>query len=240
VYLAAVTVPVGTPVNAGVVRDGLVANTAEPVPVSSVRAVLKFAELGVAKKVATPEPSPDTPVETGKPVQLVKVPEVGVPKRGVVKDGLVFKTLLPEPVELVTPVPPLATGSVPVTPDVRGKPVTLVIVPDAGVPRAGATSIGVVMVGVVEKTATPVPVSSVSAAARLAELGVPRKVATLLPRPDIPEATGSPEQLVKVPDCGVPNTGIVIIGAVKVLFVSVADAEFLAASLVLSTLLRPT
>ena len=34
------------------------------------------------------------------------------------------------------PVPPLATGSVPVTPVVRGSPVALVSVADAGVPNA--------------------------------------------------------------------------------------------------------
>jgi hypothetical protein len=36
-----------------------------------------------------------------------------VPKIGVTKVGLVDKTLLPEPVLVVTPVPPRATGNVP-------------------------------------------------------------------------------------------------------------------------------
>jgi len=44
-------------------------------------------------------------------VQLLKVPDVGVPRTGVVSEGEVERTALPEPVELVTPVPPLATGS---------------------------------------------------------------------------------------------------------------------------------
>ena len=44
----------------------------------------------------------------------------------------------------VNPVPPLATGNVPVTPVVRGKPVRLVATPDAGVPRTGATSVNAV------------------------------------------------------------------------------------------------
>lgn len=48
-------------------------------------------------------------------VQFAKLPEVGVPKMGVTKVGLVERTLLPEPVDVVTPVPPLATGKVPVT-----------------------------------------------------------------------------------------------------------------------------
>ena len=75
-------VPVAAPMT-GVTSVGVVANTAEPVPVSSVKAVCKLALLGVAKKVATPVPNPLTPVATGKPVQLVNVPLVGVPSMGV-------------------------------------------------------------------------------------------------------------------------------------------------------------
>lgn len=41
-------------------------------------------------------------------------------------------------VRVVAPVPQLATGRVPVTPVVRGRPVTFVITPLAGVPSAGA------------------------------------------------------------------------------------------------------
>ena len=63
--------------------------------------------------------TPVTPVVKGKPVKLVATPEVGVPKRGVTSVGLVLRTTLPEPVEVVTPVPPLATGKVPVTCVVR-------------------------------------------------------------------------------------------------------------------------
>ena len=74
-------VPVAAPIT-GVTSVGVVANTAEPVPVSSVKAVRKLALLGVAKKVAIPVPNPLTPVATGKPVQLVKVPLAGVPSAG--------------------------------------------------------------------------------------------------------------------------------------------------------------
>src|SRR5271155_2702711 len=58
-------------------------------------------------------------------------------------------------VTLVTEVPPLATGSVPVTPApaVNGRPVAFVKVADAGVPRTGVTS-----VGEVAKTTPPEPV----------------------------------------------------------------------------------
>ena len=44
-------------------------------------------------------------------VQLLKLPDDGVPKTGVTKVGEVDKTTEPVPVEDVTPVPPLATGS---------------------------------------------------------------------------------------------------------------------------------
>ena len=70
-----------------VVSVGLVAKTASPEPVSSVRHEAKLAELGVARKVATFVPSPLTPVETGKPVHDVSVPLEGVPRTGVTSVG---------------------------------------------------------------------------------------------------------------------------------------------------------
>jgi hypothetical protein len=112
------------------------------VPVSSVKAAIRFALLGVAKKVATPVPRPDTPLAIGSPVALVRVALVGVPKIGVTSVGVFANTKAPVPVSSVTaaskfaelgvprnvatpvpndviPVPPLATGSVPLTPAVR-------------------------------------------------------------------------------------------------------------------------
>jgi hypothetical protein len=88
------TVPKTGAVNVGVVIVGAVANTAEPVPVSSVNAARKFALDGVARKVATLVPRPDTPVATGNPVQLVRTPEAGVPSAGVTRVGLVNKSAL--------------------------------------------------------------------------------------------------------------------------------------------------
>ena len=70
-----------------VVSVGDVAKTASPVPVSSVRHEARFAELGVARKVATFVPRPETPVETGKPVHEVSVPLEGVPRTGVTSVG---------------------------------------------------------------------------------------------------------------------------------------------------------
>ena len=109
-----VSVPeVGVP-KSGVTKVGLVAKTLAPEPVSSVKAAAKFADEGVARNVATPAPKPLTPVLIGKPVAFVRVPEVGVPKRGVTSVGLVFRTTEPVPVDVVTPVPPLTTARTPV------------------------------------------------------------------------------------------------------------------------------
>ena len=96
--------------------------------------------------------------------------------------------------------PPFATGSVPVTPVESGKPVAFVRMPDDGVPSAGVTK-----VGDVENTSEPDPVSSVTAAARLALVGVVKNVATPVPRPDTPVEIGRPLTLVKVPEDGVPS-----------------------------------
>ena len=46
-------------------------------------------------------------------VPVLKLPDVGVPKAGVTNAGLVDSTTLPDPVEVVTPVPPATTGRVP-------------------------------------------------------------------------------------------------------------------------------
>tara|TARA_R110000868_G_scaffold12052_1_gene58495 strand:+ start:1223 stop:1870 length:648 start_codon:yes stop_codon:yes gene_type:complete len=193
-----------------------------------------------AVSVADPVPPlatgsvPVTPVVIGRPVQLVNTPEAGVPSAGVTRAGEVANTSAPVPVSSVTaarrfaeegvprnvatpapseviPVPPFATGSVPVTPVVIGRPVQLVSTPEAGVPSAGVTR-----AGEVANTSAPLPVSSVTAAARFAEEGVPRNVATPVPRPLTPVPTGSPVQLVSTPEAGVPSAG-----ATKVLFVRV-------------------
>jgi hypothetical protein len=91
-----ILVAVATP-NTGVTRVGDVANTFTPVPVLSVSADARLADDGVPKKVATPVAKPDTPVEIGRPVQLVRVPEPGVPNAGVMKVGELLKTTRPVP-----------------------------------------------------------------------------------------------------------------------------------------------
>ncbi len=116
--LVAVAIP-----REGVVNEGEVAKTKAPDPVSSITADAKLALDGLPNKVDTPVPKPATPVDIGSPVAFVSVADDGVPNAGVIKVGLLDKTKLPVPVELVTPVPPFAT------PIVVPLQVPLVIVP---------------------------------------------------------------------------------------------------------------
>jgi hypothetical protein len=244
---------VGVPSN-GVVRVGDVANTKSPLPVSSVTAVAKLAEDGVAKNVATLAANPETPDEIGSPVQLVRVPEVGVPSNGVVRVGEVANTKRPVPVSSdITPAnseDEVAANTLSLLPAVVKVPavgnVTLVaavvvsvklLAPEvakvdpstkvnvdavAGAVKttlfilvADATpKTGVVRVGEVANTKSPLPVSSVTAVAKLAEDGVAKNVATLAAKPDTPDEIGRPVQLVRVPEVGVPNNGVVRVGEV--------------------------
>jgi hypothetical protein len=179
--------------SAGVTNVGEVANTAEPVPVSSVKAAARFALDGVARKVATPVPRPDTPVAIGRPVAFVKVALVGVPRIGVTRVGEVANTADPvpvssvkapkrlaelnEPKEVALPTEvtaPVKLALVVTLPAVRPEAVPVMFVPTKadGVPKAGVTR-----VGLVANTADPVPVSSVNAASKFAELNDPKDVA---------------------------------------------------------------
>lgn len=110
-------------------------------------------------------------------------------------------TLLPVPVEVVTPVPPLATGKVPVVPPSIGKPVTLVSTPLAGVPKAGVTS-----VGLLDNTTLPVPVDVVTP--------VPPRATERVPV--VPAMIGRPVVFAKFPDVGVPSAGVTNVGDVMV------------------------
>jgi hypothetical protein len=77
-------VALATP-NVGVTRVGEVLNTIDPVPVSSVTALIRLAELGVPRNTAMFAARPETPVLIGSPVALVKTPEAGVPRAGATK-----------------------------------------------------------------------------------------------------------------------------------------------------------
>ena len=81
---------------------GLAEKTSEPVPVSLVTAVIKFALEGVPRKSAIPAARPLTPVEIGSPVAFVRVADEGVPRAGVTRVGDVAKTRAPLPVSFVT------------------------------------------------------------------------------------------------------------------------------------------
>jgi hypothetical protein len=113
--------------------------------------------------VVTPVPPLETPsvpvipVDNGSPVAFVRTPDAGVPNAGVTNVGLLLNTLAPDPVEVVTPVPPLETPSVPVIPVDKGRPVQLVSVPEVGMPSSGVTK-----VGLVARTTEPVPVAVVT------------------------------------------------------------------------------
>jgi hypothetical protein len=132
---AVIMVPLPLLVNVGVVIVGDVVPTGPPVP------------LGVpVRSVATPVPSPLTPVEIGKPVQLVRVPALGVPSAPpLTTNAPALPTLTARAVATLVPSP--------LTPVEIGSPVQLVRVPLAGVPRIGVTK-----VGLVASTLLPVPV----------------------------------------------------------------------------------
>jgi len=212
-----VNVPlVGVP-RTGVTNVGVLANTKAPEPVSSVIALAKLALEGVARNVATPVPRPDTPEEMGRPVQLVRVPELGVPSTGVVNVGDV-KVLLVRVSVVARPTSvSVAAGTVMVPEAVAA--VTTVVVPlvdpanvNPPLPMAGVVNVGEVNVGLLLNTKVEEPVSSVKADARLAELGVARNVATPEPKPLIPVDTGRPVALVNVTLEGVPKAGVTRVG----------------------------
>jgi len=135
-------------------------------------------------------------------------------------------TRLPDPVSSVTAAARLLLLGVPnhvetlvpnpLTPVLIGRPVALVRVADAGVPNAGE-----MRVGPLANTRLPVPVSSVTAAARFALEGVARNVVTLTPVPVRPVLIGSPVALVNTSAEGVPRAGVVRVGEVRVLLVRV-------------------
>ena len=71
-------------------------------------------------------------------------------------DGVPNHVATPVPNDTI-PVPPLATGNVPVTPVVNGSPVTFVMTPDAGVPSAGVVRVGLVNVLLVNVSVVALP-----------------------------------------------------------------------------------
>jgi hypothetical protein len=78
-------------------------------------------------------------------VAFVSVAALGIPRLGVTRVGELFRTMLPVPVEVAVPVPPLATGRIPVTPVPSGRPVAFTRLTALGVPRFGVTSVGLLL-----------------------------------------------------------------------------------------------
>lgn len=119
----------------------------------------------------------------------------------------------PKDVALPTEVTaPVKLALVTVEPAIKPKavPVMLVATMAVGVPRLGVTK-----VGDVAKTSEPVPVSSVTAARRLADEGVPKNVAMPVPKPATPVEIGKPVALIRSAWPTVPNVGLVITGLVN-------------------------
>ena len=79
-----------------------------------------------------------------------------------------------------------------------------------GVPRSGVTN-----VGDVANTSAPVPVSSVTAARKLADEGVPKKVAIPEPKPATPVEIGKPVALIRSAWPTVPSVGLTMTGSVN-------------------------
>lgn len=135
--------------------------------------------------------------ETEKPVGMESPTEVTVPVTvdAIVTEPEALVMLMPEPAvrfatvyvlplpiskaplpgTVAVPVPPLPTGNVPVTPELRGSPVAFVSVAADGVPR-----FGVVSVGLVESTTEPLPVEVVTPVPPFATASVPPKVSVPL------------------------------------------------------------
>jgi hypothetical protein len=153
---------VGVP-NNGAIKVGVLVNTTAPEPVLVVDPV---PPLSTGKAVpeyvnaSVPDPVTGEP-PTVKNAGAVNPTDVTVPpgfEELIVTFGHVPDTVTLVPAVIaavVEPVPPLSTGSVPVTPVVNGRPVRLVATPDNGVPSAGPVNVGLVNVNPVIVAAVP-------------------------------------------------------------------------------------
>lgn len=112
------------------VKVGLALNTSEPVPVSSVTAVMRLALEGAASHDAIPVASPLIPVDTGSPVALVSTAEDGVPSAGVTSVGEFESTMKPVPLtELASVTPPYVSAPESVVPFVTESVFAETVVP---------------------------------------------------------------------------------------------------------------
>ena len=161
-----------------------------------------------------PLPTSNVPVAfaTGMFVVATRLPDVGVPRAGVIRVGLVMiglvlRTTATVPVLSATPVPPLATASVPAT-------VTFPPVDIEGVRPVDPKDIAVTPVpaaGLVEIHADPVLVRTFPV--------VPGETSPVPPLPAgkvpvTPVVRGNPTAFTRFPDVGVPNAGVMSVGLV--------------------------
>ena len=160
------------------------------------------------------------------------MPEVGVPRIGVTKVGEVDNTLLPDPVDVVTPVPPFSTAivvpfhtPVAIVPTEVKEELTTVelsVVP-VRVPAAAVTFAqdGVlepldckycpVEPTVVYASAVPVPYATAPAVGVAVVLVPPFAIGKT---PVTPVVNGSPVAFVNVTEVGVPRIGVTKVGLV--------------------------
>lgn len=102
-----------SPDKAGVVRLGLVPNTSAPDPVSSVTAAARFELEGVPRNVRIPVPVVVVEGAAPAPPPITSAFAARTPELASVLAALKYGS--PPEVPPVSPVPPLATGNVPVT-----------------------------------------------------------------------------------------------------------------------------
>jgi hypothetical protein len=149
---------------------------------------------------------------TGMFVVAIRLPDVGVPRSGlirigVVMIGLVFRTTETVPVFTATPVPPLATASVPAT-------VTLPLVAVLGVSPVVPKDMSVTPVpaaGLVEIHADPVLVNTFPVVPGEANPVPPFPAERV---PVTPVARDNPVAFTRFPEDGVPSAGVISVGLV--------------------------
>ncbi len=155
---AFILVALVVPLNIAPLNVGLVANTTDPFPVDVLAPVPPLTTLNGVVKLNVPE--------------LIDV-AVAIPNVGVISVGLVANTTDPLPVDVLVPVPPLVTLNGVVKLIVPALIIVALVVP---------LNIAPLSVGLVANTIDPLPVSSVTAAAKFALVGVAKNDWTPVPK----------------------------------------------------------
>lgn len=238
------TPDVGVP-KRGVTSVGLVAKTAAPVPVSSVNAVARFADVNdpndaalptevtipvkLALVVTVPAVSP-----AAVPVMFVPTKADGVPSAGVTNVGELLRTTLVVPVLVVTPVPPFRTGNAVPDSPIASVPVVVMGEPEMlkNVGTVAATDVTVPVPVIVAQVGIPVPAevrtcpdvpAAVNPYAVPVPYGTAPAVGVAVPFvppfatgkvPVTPVVKGRPVPLVSTTADGVPNAGVTKVGDV--------------------------